>query len=34
MRILAVVIVLEWEPLKPKEQGFPFNDDHSGVSHT
>jgi hypothetical protein len=32
MRILMEVIVLVWEPLKPKEQGFPYNDDHYGVS--
>lgn len=32
MRILMEVIVLVWESLKPKEQGFPYNDDHYGVS--
>lgn len=34
MRILVVVIVVQWEPVRPKGQGFPYNDDHYGVSRT
>lgn len=32
LRILMEVLVLKWESLKPKEQGFQHNDDHCWVS--